>query len=1341
MRILARRLFFVFLLGLLASLSLWGQAAASLTGTVTDPTGAVIPGAKVKLTNPATGVVREATTASDGSYVFTQLAPAAYTLEVTAQGFATLRQDVRVAVATAQTADVTLEVGTVAEVVEVEAEAAVQKVDASMGTPFSGSEVRNLPMLDRDPAGLLSLQAAVAYVPANTIASGQTTGDPDDDGRSGAVAGARSDQTNITLDGVDVNDAQYGYAFSSVLRTTLDSLQEFRVTTNNYNADLGRSSAAQVSLVTTGGGNNVHGAAYWVHRNEALGANAFFLNQSGEDKPKLRRHVYGASLGGPVVKDRFFLFGNFEQLRESKSETVLRDIPSLSFRDGVLIYECDDPADPACDGTSSAVGLISGQTWTAPAGFYALSPAEAAAIDPLNQAGEGVNMAALAYFNLFPAPNSSGNFDDINISGFRFASPVKNLFSTMILRADLNLDTQGKHIVFWRGNYQDDSFNNPPQFPGQDPRQSLLSSNKGFGAGYTAIITPSLVNNFRVGLTRIQEGFAGLQADSFVDFRFIDEQQAFMTDSLGRRFPLWQFRDDVSWTKGTHTITFGADLRFLRNRTYSNESSFHDFVMNPSWLNGVGRVLVPGNFRCAQPGCTAVPAVSSGFQSAYRDSIVNLLGIITQANGQFNLNADGTPIPLGEFIRRKWAVDEYEFYVQDQWRATPTLTFTYGVRYYTASPPREQDGLQVNPVFDSGNLNGLGDWFDLRGTNMLQGIPSNAAPDVGFDLSGPANGRPNFFDWDKNNFSPRVALAWAPRSLGWLSGEGKLVVRAGYGLVYDRFGPALITTYDRFGSFGLVSELTSTFAGCGEGPPQNRPLGVCPRFTGTFDTAAAIAAIVPDPPCSGFPCFFPGIDFAAGTEDLGSFAITSALDAGLKTPYSHAYNFSIARELPWDLTVEASYVGRYGHGLLVQRDAAMPADLCDPASGRCYFDVAREMLTMISNGVDITQITDSDFGGYWANLFPAAGPLGINEGFLDCDAFGVDPDFDIGGFSSTQVFYDYFACEHPDTTVIPFLVDLFPFPAFMTCASGPDIDGDGFNDCPFAFFDDQFAALSLSSSIGQSGYNAFVLSMRKRLSSGLQFNFNYTLSKSLDHTSTPERQGDYGGISGGAGGYTGFLINSWDPDSWYSFSDFDIRHQINMNWYYELPFGRGRPLASDVSGWANQIIGGWSFSGLWRWNTGLPANVLNDRVWPTNWNVQGNATCVNDGDDLFGTAVGPCPATQNVHNSTNGRPNLFSDPETAIDRFRFSVPGEPGGRNLIRGDGYFTIDIGVSKDFSMPWEGHKLGFTWQVFNLTNSVYFDPWSAQLDIGSSTTFGNYTETIGQSRLMQFGFRYEF
>ncbi len=152
----------------------------------------------------------------------------------------------------------------------------------------------------------------------------------DFDGRSGAVNGARSDQTNITLDGVDCNDPISGYAFTCVLRATQGSLAEFRTTTTNYGAEAGgRSGAAQVQLITMSGENSPHGSAYYAHRNEALNANDFFLNKSGVEEPPFRRHIYGGSLGGPLVKNRLFLFGNVERMEESLFKSAVRSIPEF----------------------------------------------------------------------------------------------------------------------------------------------------------------------------------------------------------------------------------------------------------------------------------------------------------------------------------------------------------------------------------------------------------------------------------------------------------------------------------------------------------------------------------------------------------------------------------------------------------------------------------------------------------------------------------------------------------------------------------------------------------------------------------------------------------------------------------------------------------------------------------------------------------------------------------------------------------------------------------------------------------------------------------------------------
>jgi hypothetical protein len=214
------------------------------------------------------------------------------------------------------TLNIQLEVGGLAEVIEVQGvTATVNTTDASIGTPITGQELRNLPLLDLNPAALLSLQAGVAFIPTHSDQAGGYGGVSEFDGRSGAVNGARSDQTNITLDGVDCNDPIKGYAFTCAVRATQTSLAEFRTTTTNYGADSGgRSSAAQVQLITNQGTNKLHGSAYYTHRNEALDANDFFLNKSGEPKGKFRRHIYGASLGGPIIRDHLYLFGTFERL-------------------------------------------------------------------------------------------------------------------------------------------------------------------------------------------------------------------------------------------------------------------------------------------------------------------------------------------------------------------------------------------------------------------------------------------------------------------------------------------------------------------------------------------------------------------------------------------------------------------------------------------------------------------------------------------------------------------------------------------------------------------------------------------------------------------------------------------------------------------------------------------------------------------------------------------------------------------------------------------------------------------------------------------------------------------
>ncbi len=1323
-------------IAMVASLPAVAQQAG-LTGTVSDPTGAVIPGAAVTLTHKGTGASRTTTTGARGGYLIPQLEPGQYRLEISMQGFKTVVRDpVTLPVGITSALNATMEIGDVTEQVVVEeGTTAINIVDASLGSAISGTQVLSLPSQDLDPAGLLSLQPGVTYFPSAAEESGGYSNIRDDDGRGGTVNGARSDQTNITLDGVDVNDAENGFAFVSVLRATQASLAEFRVTTSNYNADQGRSAGGQVQLVTKSGTNDLHGMAYYTHRNEAFAANDFFNNRSGVEKGELRRHIYGGALGGPIVKDRLFIFGNIERLEHSEAQTVLRTVPSDSFRDGVLIYECADPA--LCPG-----GTVSGLSGThsVQAGFHGLTPAELAAIDPL---GFGPNSNVISYLAGFPAANDSGDFDGINLVGFRFNSPIENTFNTYIARVDFNIDTAGKHTLFGRGTLHDDAVvRTTATYPGQSPAQLGLGNSRGIALGYNAALSPTLVNTLRYGYTRLGEKNAGVRNSEFSGLRFINDLSGFdraNTSTNTRQLPAHHLRNSSSWTSGTHTISFGIDFRFTRNNRSSNANSFNEFNANPSWMPNVGRNVTPGTFECGQAdptsiaGCDAVPAVAGGFQGSFRDTVINMLGITSQVDGNFNFLSDGTVLASGDPVLRRFAVDEYEGYIQDRWRMTPALTLTYGVRYYLSSPPWETNGQQVSPT------PGLSTWFEARRALMLAGLPTNQAPQIRFDLAGPANNGADYYPWDKNDWSPRIALAWAPKNLGWFSGNGKLVIRGGFSLVYDRLGNGIICSFDRAGSFGMSTEITSTFAGCDEGF-GTAPLGSCPRFLGEFDTSAATAQLLPAAPPGGFPAVPPGSDGAGGLLP-GAFAISTALDSGIKTPFARVFNLSVARELPGGITVEGTYVGRRGRGLLIGRDLAMPADPVDPASGQSYFQVSQAFAAMFEAGVDVNSVAPMPF---WENFFPSWGPGGINGGSLVC---GVVPgSTGAAGFSATQVAYDWVSCLFGDTTVVPWCVDVCGggggFPGYALGGPGdPDLDGDGLPDNQFFFFNDQFATLNAWSSIARSEYHAFQLTVRKGPGHGIQFGLNYTLSHALDHSSDPERLSPSSG-GNGFGGFSGSTINAWDVDLEYANADFDLRHAVNANYIWDLPFGQGRALGSGIPSWANQLIGDWQVSGVVRYNSGQAINIFNGRVWATNWNLSGNAVCAPVGTLATGLSTGSCPATQNVKNGAGDvGPNLFTDPAEAITHFRHSAAGERGGRNQMRGDDYYNLDLAIAKSFPLPMEGHRLNFRWEMFNLTNSVYFNAGELQANILRPGTFGNYTGVLGAPRRMQVSLRYEF
>src|SRR5882762_6072288 len=368
------------------------SGTTSIHGTVTDKSGASMSGANITLTNPEQALTRQMNSGPEGEYEFVALPPGTYTLKVEAAGFRKFEQThLQLLVNSPATVNVKLDIGATSETVEVSAQAvALNTTDASIGSAFGENQVKQLPLEGRNVPDLLTLQAGVAYT------GNRSDVNRDIDTRSGAVNGARSDQSNILLDGVDVNDQTRGYAFTSVLRMTPDAMQEFRVETTNYDAAGGRSSGAQVSIVTKGGSNNFHGSLYEFTRNTATSANDYFIKisqlQNGEPNkpPQLIRNIFGGSVGGRLKKDRAFFFVNYEGRRDAQANSELRVVPTATLRQGIVQY-------PYCTAALDDSGNCPGAVKN-----FSLSTGTLASMDPRHI---GPNQDVLNFFQSFPLPN------------------------------------------------------------------------------------------------------------------------------------------------------------------------------------------------------------------------------------------------------------------------------------------------------------------------------------------------------------------------------------------------------------------------------------------------------------------------------------------------------------------------------------------------------------------------------------------------------------------------------------------------------------------------------------------------------------------------------------------------------------------------------------------------------------------------------------------------------------------------------------------------------------------------------------------------------------------------
>ena len=919
---------------LLSTSTLAQTGTSSIAGTVTDQQGRAVVGAKVTLTHLGTNAQRTTETTTAGAYVFDLITPADYRVEVEAPGFRKFLADNAKALIGKQTElNVHLEVGAVSQTVEVSISstaALINTQDASLGNVMESHQITQLPLEGRNLGDLLSLQPGAT--------------------REGYVTGARADQSNVTLDGVDINNAQSGNAALAtgsmmvaglatgnqnitsgpVLRLNAEAVEEFRVTTANGNANQGRSGGAQINLVTKTGSNNFHGALFEFYRGTPFEANDFFSNAAGVDRTALVRNTFGGAIGGPIWKDKLFFFYSFESQHNATAQSVTQVVPTANLGQGILNYTyCPDPD---CDVPQPAqlskaqVEQVYAAAGLNPAALTAL--ADAAAKYPVND-------------------NTVG--DGLNTGGFRFNSSTPITLNSHVARLDYTINS--KQSLFVRGNviYDHQAL---PQYLPDSKSQVVWNHPMGIAAGHTWTIGNNLVNNLRYGYTRQAFTQGGDSSGNDVSFRFVFQPNGQFHD-LSRITPVHNITDDLSWIHGNHTWQFGVNFRKVNNSRASFANAFDVLTTNPSFYAGAGD-HVSNDFQTYLDN-HGLPGDENAGQSLnsiaeIQNAATAIIGRLSQYSADFTFGSDGTLLDAGTPTIRNFATQAYEGYVQDSWKVKPHLTLTLGLRYSLERPVYETKGFEVQPDVP------LGTYFEQRLSAAAQG--NNFTDPIVINKSGPANGGKPMYNWDKNNFQPRVAVAWSPNySSGLLHSlfgdAGKSVIRGGFAMTNDYYGQALAVDWDLNNTLGFTSNYTT---------PANTydtiASNLAPLFTDFNQSAHSLPKVV-IPENLTFPLSQP--------LDEGE-RIETGVDSTLHAPVEYVINLTYERQFRAGITLSVSYIDRRARSLLARRDVAAFNDVRDPKSGMDWYAAGTLLEKQRQQGIPTSQIAPIPF---FENLFPA----------------------------------------------------------------------------------------------------------------------------------------------------------------------------------------------------------------------------------------------------------------------------------------------------------------------------------------------------------------------------------
>ena len=1303
----------VFLLGVFHT-PLRAQTATSATvlGRVTDPTGKGVESAKVTLHNLATNASREQKTNKEGAYVHSNVAPGIYVLQVKRDGFQTATlQSIEINVNKSYTLDFSLESGDAAIVMEVstEAKAELQTTDATIGDVVGGRELVRLPTRSRDASELLTLQpGATPFASPNDVFT--TNG--------GTVTGARADQNDVTLDGIDIsNNSSWILPNSIVIPLGVDTVSEFRVGVSNSNATFGRAAGGQVSVASRSGSNAFHGLAYWYIQNNALNANSWDNNAFGIAKPTIRDNRGGFTFGGPIQKDKTFFFVNYEPRRFYQSVSEERIVPSDTLKGLNSAYP---------NGAMNFNGVT-----------YDL-----AATDPR---GIGLSPTVKAFWASLPSGNDPTQGDGVNFLGYKFTAPAARTDDSFSVKLDHNF-TQMVHF-FARYAYSRDL--NPA---GEDQVNLVGASNGAaqfaatrnvFGdggiAGLDWIIRGNLINSLHFGRIRERVNSDALSSSTLAaqynlpGTSSADGSVFLAPGYFGAPFgnilgvPVdvntpgavhgktynsnVEIRDDLNWIKGKHTWVFGTDIHWLPSYYQADDRRQGPRNSIQAVLDADQQFLTLTN--ADRPAAVTAAGLGTNWDRLYAAALglVDSTAVTVVRDGNLN------PLPIGTPLVENTMSRSYDYYVQDTWRMRPSLTLTYGLSYGWQTPPSESQGrFSVLTDTNGQPIDPLA-YLKTKEADALNGQVYN--PTFGY-VPYRKLGMSGAWKTDYTDIAPRVSLAWSPSYseglLGKILGQKKTVVRGGYGIAYDRIdaGTSVIGASNEGFSQSLQlptppCNINSTVLGCNAASSD--------PVLSTF--RVGVDGTIPVPPADTAK----SIPYIPGQN--GEFWIVQT-DPNLKVGREHMLDFTIQRELPKSMLMEIGYVGRLGRrmpsNVTLNQSPYMFKDVTTvsgaPGSGQSFAQAYDAVAGALRAGQSVTTLGSQ---AWFENQLPAG------WGAATCGA----------GFTNTQCI----ANNHTQDFIFGGVTNIFS-----------DMGGirSGVGLSAFNSLQQQDLGVHVSNDV--SNYNAMVLTLRNRGWRGLTFNMNYTFSKSLDQE---------GRIQTFTNGY----FNSFNPSASYGPSYFDRTHVFNALFTYDLPFGRGHFL-NFGGNIGNHVLGGWHLAGIFRASSGVPLVAAQSGLAfgggiVTSNNVDeiptASASAFNTGlhSGVTGSAA-PCLGAGQMAGSGSAATglNYFANPGAAYCMFRpilLSSDGSSGRGNPLRGFGSWNQDLSIGKTTSLT-ERMRMEFSADFFNLFNNVTFaDPGvggsSSFMDMTNPAAFGVISSQavpgnrLSGSRWIQLGLRLTF